>query len=38
MRLITIIGIADEVGPSTYQANATTDFSITKGILGDVKF
>jgi hypothetical protein len=38
MRLITYIGIADEVGPSTYEANATTRFAVTKGILGDVKY
>lgn len=38
MRIITMIGVADEVGPSTYQANETTEFSIKKGILGDVKY
>ncbi|KAI4594720.1 hypothetical protein KJ359_007523 [Pestalotiopsis sp. 9143b] len=36
MRLLSIIGIVDEVGPSTYQANETTEFSVKKGILGDV--
>ncbi|KAI0167667.1 O-methyltransferase [Pestalotiopsis sp. NC0098] len=38
MRLLSIIAIVDEVGPSTYQANETTEFSVKKGILGDVKY
>ncbi|KAK6207292.1 hypothetical protein LQW54_007250 [Pestalotiopsis sp. IQ-011] len=38
MRLLSIIAIVNEVGPSTYQANETTAFSVKKGILGDVKY
>lgn len=38
MRLLTLIGIADEVGPSLYEANTTTEFTTKKGIIGDVKY
>ncbi|KAH8669004.1 putative O-methyltransferase [Xylariales sp. PMI_506] len=38
MRLVTYIGLADEVGPCEYAANETTPFSVQKGFLGDVKF
>jgi hypothetical protein len=37
MRLITILGIVDEVGPHEYRANETTRFSVSKGMLGGMK-
>lgn len=38
MRVVTQIGVADEVGPGEYQANETTRFAVTRGIIGDVKY
>ncbi|KAI1856443.1 hypothetical protein JX265_011690 [Neoarthrinium moseri] len=38
MRLITIIDIADEIGLHEYQANEATQYSIQRGILGDVDY
>ncbi|KAH8202326.1 hypothetical protein TruAng_003498 [Truncatella angustata] len=33
-----MIGVADEVGPSTYEANEATHFNVKKQILGDSKY
>lgn len=38
MRLVTYVGVVDEVGPSQYLANETTELSVRKGIIGDVKY
>ncbi|KAH8885725.1 S-adenosyl-L-methionine-dependent methyltransferase [Thozetella sp. PMI_491] len=38
MRLLTIIGVADEVGPRLYEANDMTHYCSQKGALGNSKY
>jgi hypothetical protein len=38
MRILTGIGFAEEISPSRYRANETTDVSIRRGYLADVKY
>ncbi len=37
MRLVSFVGIVDEVGPSQYAANATTHLIITPAMIGGEK-